>query len=505
MLPFISNPESGPFFLIIQSLIIVIFGLTAGVGYLRARLGRAEMLKKLDERNKVFSATSALNQIILTSLEFSELAQKIANGIPQFLGYKTGVLAVVDQKRGVLKRVAISETSGGSAALQSLEIPFTSIEIGLNEVDNLCIKALRENKTLSTNSLYDVLRPVVSQENSAKVQGMMGTKTTLIYPIYSLRTKEPLGIFLVSMDKLETELTDYERQTISNFVDGVRIALGNASLYTSLKETTDKLEIANQKLQELDKLKDDFVSIASHELRTPMTAIRSYAWMALNRSDVPISDKLKKYLIRVLLSTERLINLVNDMLNISRIESGRIEINPEPLDLISLIRDIIDEVYFSKSTEKNFQFLILEKPIPKVFADPEKLRQVLFNLVGNALKFSPVGGKIVFDFFTDGKFLETSVKDNGPGISREDLSKLFHKFSRLDNSYTAVSTSGGTGLGLYISKNLIELMHGRIWATSEGVGRGATLTFSLPVATPEILSHAKDFVVKPKIEIKGLV
>ena len=230
-----------------------------------------------------------------------------------------------------------------------------------------------------------------------------------------------------------------------------------------------------------DKLQDDFVSIVSHELRTPLTAIRSYAWMALHRSDMKLSPKLEKYLVRIVISSERMINLVNDLLNISRIEEGRIELHLESVDLISLCKDVLDEVYYSKTTDKTINMLLLEQPVPKVLVDPERLREVLLNLVGNAVKFSSSGTKITIGFFTDGTSVETFVKDEGPGISKDDLGRLFKRFSRLDNSYTAMSTSGGTGLGLYISKKLIEKMDGRIWATSEGEGKGATFTFTLPV------------------------
>ncbi|MBI3109876.1 HAMP domain-containing histidine kinase [Candidatus Daviesbacteria bacterium] len=256
----------------------------------------------------------------------------------------------------------------------------------------------------------------------------------------------------------------------------------NAKVNQKLQNTLNLLSVTNQKLQELDQVKDEFVSIVSHELRTPMTAIRSYAWMALHRSDTPLSKTMEKYLVRVLISTERMINLVSDMLSISRIESGRIEISPEPVDLISLCRDIIDEVYYSKSTTKDIQMTLLEEALPKIFADPEKLRQVLINVVGNAVKFSPHGGKITIGFFTDGKSVETYVKDQGSGISKEDLGRLFQKFGRLDSSYTDAASVPGSGLGLFISKSLIELMHGRIWASSEGVGKGATFTIALPVA-----------------------
>lgn len=272
----------------------------------------------------------------------------------------------------------------------------------------------------------------------------------------------------------------------------------------SLTRITQQVYEMNAKLHQLDKLKDDFVSIASHELRTPMTAIRSYAWMALYKSDVSLSEKVEKYLIRVLLSTERLINLVNDMLNVSRIEAGRIEINPEAVDLKSLAQDIVDEAYQSKAPEKNIQIILPEEKVPKVFADPEKLREVFLNLLGNAVKFTPSGGAITISFFTDGKTVETSIKDSGIGISKEDLGRLFSKFGKLESSYVALSSSGGTGLGLYISKNLIELMHGKIWAFSEGLNKGSTFIFSLPVANAEILSHADQYRIRAKGEAKGL-
>lgn len=318
----------------------------------------------------------------------------------------------------------------------------------------------------------------------------------LILPIQHVRKLS--GILVLANPKLPEEINAEEIEFGEMITRLIDLAYRLQDTETSLITINQQVYGMNAKLHQLDKLKDDFVSLTSHELRTPMAAIRSYAWMALHRSGVPLSPNVEKYLARILISTERLINLVNDMLNISRIESGRVEISPEPVDLHSLVKDIIDEVYFSKSEEKRVNFVVLEKPVPKVFADPEKLRQVFLNLVGNSLKFTPAGGKITFDFFTDGRVVETSVTDTGVGISKEDLSKLFHKFSRLDSSYTAASTSGGTGLGLYISKNLVELMRGRIWVSSEGLGKGTTFTVSLPVATKDKVEHANEYAIKPK-------
>lgn len=459
--------------------------------------------KDLEERNKRLTALRLLDEIMISSsIDLSDIAQKVTDSIPYVLGFDMSFLALVDEASGMLRVVSMSNTPVGAVVQRSLPIPYQKLQIPLSSTQNLAVRAIKENKLQVANDFYSLFQPALSQESLKRIQDEVRIKHLLVYPI---RTKgQVIGVMVVSVPSLRDELSPYRKESIEDLVNVVGIALDNAKVYQQLRNTSNLLADANQKLKVLDQIKDDFVSIASHELRTPMTAIRSYAWMALHRADVPLSKTVEKYVARILISTERLISLVNDMLNVSRIESGKIEINPEPVDLLLLVKDIIDEVYYSKSEEKKLQFEVLEKQVPKALADPEKLRQIFLNLVGNSLKFTPDGGKITFDFFTDGKTVEISVSDTGAGIPKEDLSKLFHKFGRLDNSYTAAATSGGTGLGLYISKNLVELMHGRIWVKSEGINKGATVTVSLPVVTPDTLKDIENYRVKPEGEVKGL-
>lgn len=320
-----------------------------------------------------------------------------------------------------------------------------------------------------------------------------GLKTAVILPV--LMVHKLTGILIFGSNRDEVSINKEEIEFLENITNLIGLAFRLQETQNSLSKISQEVYKMNLKLHELDKLKDDFVSIASHELRTPMTAIRSYAWMALNRSDVPLTEKLKKYLSRTLLSTERLINLVNDMLNVSRIESGRINITPKAFDIMALSKEVMDEVA-AKASEKQLKLVITDVKLPQVFGDPDKIHEVLLNLVGNALKFTPNGGSITIEFFPDGIMVETAVKDSGAGLSKQDLGRLFQKFGRLDSSYTAISTSGGTGLGLYISKNLVELMKGKIWASSEGLGKGSTFTFSLPVATAEIVKDREKYEVK---------
>lgn len=318
-------------------------------------------------------------------------------------------------------------------------------------------------------------------------------QTAVVMPI--LVAHKITGILIFATTREIEDISKEELEFLEIVTNTVALSFRLQDTQNSLTQISQQVYQMNAKLHELDKLKDDFVSVASHELRTPMTAIRSYAWMALYKPDILLSEKMKKYLSRTLTSTERLINLVNDMLNVSRIESGRIEINPKGFDMLDLAKIVAEEVS-AKVNELGVKVVISETKLPQVFADPDKIHQVLLNLVGNALKFTPKGGNITVSFFSDGKVVETHVKDSGVGLSQEDLGRLFKKFGRLDSSYTAVSSSGGTGLGLFISKSLVEIMKGRIWATSEGLNKGATFAFSLPVVTEELLAEAEKYAVR---------
>ena len=258
----------------------------------------------------------------------------------------------------------------------------------------------------------------------------------------------------------------------------------NITLEEEVRHATARLKKANIRLKELDSLKDEFVSIASHELRTPMTAIKSYLWMALNQSDQKIKEPLKKYLDISYNSTERLIRLINDMLTVSRIERNKIEINKESVDITEIVQLVFDELKIS-ADEKHITFTFTKEEKKKYMAkgDREKLREVFQNLIGNALKFTPEKGSITVHIGNSGKMVILSITDTGSGIRKEEQQKLFKKFSKIEYSYSKHSSQPGTGLGLYISKQIISLHNGTIEVQSD-VDKGSIFT----VLLPEILS-----------------
>jgi signal transduction histidine kinase len=458
--------------------------------------------RRLKERDKFLSALHKLYGIMVSLVTLEETAQKLTDAIAFELGFEAGVLSLIDDKTATLKRVAVSHTRAGLIGIKMLPVPYKAIGIPLEDQQNILIKAIRERKPQITKRMFDLFVPSLPPETVDNLQRLMNIRTSFVYPIFS--KNRVIGTMIFSIAGDENQISAYQRDAVSKIIEVVGLVIDRIYLYEELAETSESLSVANVKLTQLDKLKDDFVSIASHELRTPMTAIRSYVWMALNRPDITLSDKMKKYLGRTLQSTERLINLVNDMLNVSRIEAGRIEINPQSFNIVNLAKEVMEEVK-PKADEKAIKLFVMESQMPSAFGDPDKIHEVLLNLVGNALKFTPNEGTITIGFFSDGKTIETSVKDSGVGISKEDLARLFRKFERLDSSYMAVSSSAGTGLGLYISKSLVTLMNGKIWANSEGVGKGTTFTFSLPLATADLLAQSEKFHIKPADgEAKGL-
>lgn len=246
-----------------------------------------------------------------------------------------------------------------------------------------------------------------------------------------------------------------------------------------LENLTYKLQKAYEELKKLDKAKSEFLSIASHQLRTPLTAVKGYISMILENSYGQIPEKIEKPLKNVSLSNERLIKLVNDLLSVSRIEAGRIEMNFQESSIEDLINSVIEELKI-KAKEKGL-YLKFEKPkspLPKISFDKENLRQVILNLIDNAIRYTEEGGVMVKLQITDNK-LQIIFSDTGAGMTDEELSKMFESFSR-GSAGNRLYTEG-VGLGLYIAKKFVEMHKGRIWAKSQGKKKGSSFYVELPV------------------------
>ena len=299
-----------------------------------------------------------------------------------------------------------------------------------------------------------------------------------------------IGAMCFSEKLGSTPYTDEDIALLNVLTTESAIAIRNALSFEELKEfniileaevkkATADLQRANERLQELDKLKDEFVSLASHELRTPMTAIKSYLWMVLNKSQ-GLSPQINHYILVAYQSTEHLLQLVQNMLTVSRIDAGRVQLTVEQFDLVELIQELYDELKIT--AEENRLHFLMHSDQKMIFirGDKEKIREVIQNLIGNAFKFTTSEGTIRTTIYEKDTSVIVKINNTGSYIPPEDLTKLFNKFSRLENtSSSQESRPQGTGLGLYITKQIVEMHKGTIVVDSNKEA-GTTFTITLP-------------------------
>jgi len=249
------------------------------------------------------------------------------------------------------------------------------------------------------------------------------------------------------------------------------------NLNKEIARLNSELGNANSKLQSLDKLKTEFLSLASHQLRSPLTSIIGYSSMILEGSYGPVADGQKEVLDRIFQSGRNLARVIEDFLNVSKIESGGMKYEMTVTDIKKLATDIVGELTIA-AKKKGLELSLEEKDLGTYVShvDPTKMRQVFLNLVDNSIKYTEKGFvKVILSKPADGK-LRFSITDSGMGISAETIGKLFEKFSRGEGGKV---NTGGSGLGLYLAKEIVLAHGGKIWVESPGVGQGSSFIIEL--------------------------
>ena len=233
-----------------------------------------------------------------------------------------------------------------------------------------------------------------------------------------------------------------------------------------------------ERMARLNKLKSEFVSVASHQLRTPLSAIRWETELLISKFGQGLTDKQKSSIESINMLSSRMTRLVSDLLDVARIDQGRLILKKEPVNLNQIASEIIREISPLAAAKNTSIIFKLDKSVPLVFGDSEKLKIAVENIVSNSVKYTLGKGKVEINIAKNGGFVVLSVKDNGVGIPEEQHSQVFNKFFRSDN--VVKYQTEGTGLGLYIAKNIVEQLGGKMWFSSiEGVG--SIFSFSLPV------------------------
>jgi GAF domain-containing protein len=301
----------------------------------------------------------------------------------------------------------------------------------------------------------------------AEAQRLGDYRTVLCVPM--LREGVPIGV--LSMTRSEVQpFTDKQIELVTTFTDQAAIAIENVRLFDEIQDKSRQLEEASQH-------KSQFLANMSHELRTPLNAILGYTELMADGAYGEPSEKMLDILKRLEANGKHLLGLINDVLDLSKIEAGQLVLELSDYciqDIAQTVRSTLEPL----AADKKLAFKVEVAPqLPPGHGDGRRLTQVLINLVGNAIKFTDTGEVAIKAEANNGSF-HVSVRDTGPGISSADQARLFQEFQQADNAIT--KKKGGTGLGLAISKRIIEMHGGRIWVESQP-GQGSTFTFTLPV------------------------
>jgi signal transduction histidine kinase/DNA-binding response OmpR family regulator len=430
----------------------------------------AQLLDRLASR---VTELQTLNRIVTSMTTLPDLEQALDEAVIQLcqlLDAVSGAMLIIDST-GSHARLA------GSSGLTE---PLRKV---IAEMYNLPQGALYASQTaVISRSAYGTelvfVPDVFTNEATEGIRPLaraLGFSSIVKAPL--IPRDEPIGALHLFFEK-RPHLDRQERQFLETAANAIAMAVQRSLLQENLlKEEAERLALA-----ESGRLKTEFISTVSHELRTPLTSIEGYVQVILNGHCGDVPEVQKEFLQIVSRNSKRLCNLVDDLLDISRIESGTLLLERQPADVAAVLSECASMIS-GQAAEHNMPILIDAEPgLPLVNADPQRLGEVITNLLSNAIKYgrqdTPVEVAIrCVEGEDKHEWVQVNVQDHGAGIPQDEQPRLFTKFYRIDNSSTR--TAGGTGLGLAICKHLVELHGGKIWVESEP-GKGSTFSFMVP-------------------------
>ncbi|MBI2323547.1 MAG: HAMP domain-containing histidine kinase [Chloroflexi bacterium] len=310
----------------------------------------------------------------------------------------------------------------------------------------------------------------VTAEPDFKDSGAARTGVRSVVAVPMLRNAEPIGAFLVGRRDVHP-FGEAEVQLIETFADQAAIAIGNVGLFNEVQQKSHELEVASRH-------KSEFLANMSHELRTPLNAIIGFTDVMIQEMFGPLNAKQKEYLEDVRSSGTHLLTLINDILDLSKIEAGRVELDVTEFSLADAIENALTLVRERAARHGISLSADVAPDVGTVSADERKMKQIVVNLLSNAVKFTHEGGWVGITARREGDCIDVAVRDTGIGIAADDQARIFEEFQQVGKDPD--KSREGTGLGLALAKRYVELHGGRIWVESE-VGKGSTFTFTVPL------------------------
>ncbi|MBA3758130.1 hypothetical protein H0X10_00665 [Candidatus Saccharibacteria bacterium] len=433
-----------------------------------------EMYKRnfeLAEANKTLSLLRAIDSIVLESHdELGILCQNIASAIAKYTSYPLVAILVNPPHKDYLEMLGLAGASGIEDMFKSCKVKEDDHETWLVSPEQ---KAILDISSVDSRLIAEVLCLSEDQVNDLKNES--GIKTILLLKLLSRHRL--VGVLAIGLNQEKIEVHDKQEQLIERLSETVGIALDSKLLFEENQQVLRQLQKTNEKLKTLDETKDEFISMASHQLRTPLTSVKGYLSMVLEGDAGEIGEMQRKLLDQAFVSSQRMVYLIADLLNVSRLRTGKFVLEAVPSNLAEVVEGEIGQL--KETAAGRGLKLTYDKPadFPELYLDETKIRQVIMNFTDNAIYYTPSGGHIVVKLEDKGESIEFTVTDDGMGVPKVQQPNLFTKFYRADNARKA--RPDGTGLGLFMAKKVIVVQGGNLLFTSQE-GKGSTFGFAFP-------------------------
>jgi len=423
---------------------------------LSAAVSKALDKKRLERENvrlKALIPLFQLSQTFVTVTELNALLQQVLQVAVRETIASLGVLMLKDESSGDLEVCAVVIDSGA-------EPPNQEYKLG----DSVAQQVMQSEQAVVWQARSD-------QEPFFALETVNAQATTAI-ALPLVVKGETIGILGLAKGRKGVAFARSDVELLSVLASQAAIAIQNARLFTSLRN-------AYEELKQLDRMKSEFLSTVSHELRSPLHSIGGYVQLLLSGKveDKPTQQECLETMYR---QTQHLTNMIDNLLDVSRMESAGLELQKTPVQIHKVVREVIAELQPLADAERITLTNQTSPELPLIPADPKRIRQVVQNLIHNAIKFTPKDGHVTISALESTDWLVISVQDDGIGIPSKAIKHLFERFYQVNGSTTR--RFGGTGLGLYICKQIVAAHGGDIWVESEP-GKGSTFSFSLPLQT----------------------
>jgi signal transduction histidine kinase len=437
----------------------------------RTDLELNKIQEELDKKISELYTLQELSRAFTTTLDEREIFNQIKTEHIEELGMQRALGFIWQEKE---QRFLLC------LALGYLQKDLDNIMTEIDTNAETYLKLIKEGKTISSRGTETEL--ISEQEIKRKFE----VKAFCISPI--LPKEGAHGFLFVGTTSDDVPITEGDEELITILAHSIGQALENARLFEAtwraqqelekrVEQRTRELTEVVEELKKVIKRKSDFVSAVSHELRTPLTSIKGYASILLSKGLGEIPNAIKERLQRINRHSDELVHMINDLLDISRLESGRIIMKKQACNLKGIVESILD-LLSVQIKEKEIKTSVEIPANLEVFVDKNQIERVFVNLLGNAVKFTPEKGKISVSTIPAEKFVQVNISDTGIGIPKEAQEAIFEEFYRVDNPIN--EKVKGTGLGLSLVKNIIEAHKGIIWVESQP-GAGSTFSFLLPL------------------------